>query len=122
MSKSRARSQVEAKVAKMGATELRLMAEIAQDELMTRRNIWVNDMDQRFSCKENIGMACTMHMYDPESEWNADRVVVTCFKSKSRAEASVGVARLSPQDCFDYRIGVAIAFARAVGEPVPDLF
>lgn len=122
MAKSRARSQVEAKVAKMGATELRLMAEIAQDELMTRRNIWVNDMYQRFSCKENIGMACSMRMYDPESVWNADRVVVTVFKDKNRSNASVGVARLSPQDCFDYRIGVAIAFARAMGEPVPDLF
>lgn len=122
MNVKRTKKQVEANVARMTATELRLMAEISLDELTTRRNIWVGDMYQRFSCKENVGMACSLRMFDPNSPWNADRVVVTVFKDKNRSDASVGVARLSPKDCFDYRIGVAIAFARAMGEPVPDLF
>lgn len=112
---------IKAKVTSMTPTELRLMAEFADEELTARRIDWVEKMYKRFSVKEDVGMACAVQMF-PRDTWATDRVVVTCFTSKNRSDASVGVARLSPKDCFDYRTGVAIAFARAMGEPVPDLF
>lgn len=117
----RIEKQIKAKVVCMTPTELRLMAEFAGEELTARRDNWVEQMYKRFSDKENIGMACAVQMF-AHGTWATDRVVVTCFTSKNRSNASVGVARLSPKDCFDYRTGVAIAFARAMGEPVPDLF
>jgi hypothetical protein len=112
---------IKAKVTSMTPTELRLMAEFAGEELTTRRDNWVEQMYKRFSAKEDMGMACAVQMF-ARGTWATDRVVVTCFTSKNRSNASVGVARLSPNDEFDYRTGVAIAFARAMGEPVPDLF
>jgi hypothetical protein len=112
---------IKTKVTSMTPTELRLMAEFADEELTTRRSDWVEKMYKRFSVKEDVGMACAVQMF-PRDTWATDRVVVTCFTSKNRSDASVGVSRLSPKDCFDYRTGVAIAFARAMGEPVPDLF
>lgn len=114
--------QIKAKVAFMPSTELRLMAEFAQEELTTRRNCWVEDMYRRFSAKENAGMATAIRMSDPGDSWLTDRVVVTCFKDKNRSKVSVGMARLAPHDEFDFRTGVAIAFARAMGMQVPDLF
>ena len=113
--------QIKAKIACMTPTELRLMADFASEELTIRRDNWVEKMYKRFSAKEDTGMACAVQMFARDT-WKTDRVVVTCFMSKNRSNASVGVARLSPHDCFDYRTGVAIAFARAMGEPVPDLF
>ena len=115
-------TRIEKQIAFLPHTELRLTATLALEELTTRRNNWVEKMYRRFSDKENAGMAAFFRMSDPANGWLTDRVIVNCFKDKSRSKISVGVARLAPNDEFDFRTGVAIAFARAMGEPVPDLF
>ena len=122
MANKRFEKQIKAKIAFMPSTELRLTATLAQEELTARRNDWVEKMYRRFSDKENAGMAAFFRMSDPADGWLTDRVIVNCFKDKRRSKISVGMARLAPNDEFDFRTGVAIAFARAMGEQVPDLF
>ena len=111
---------VENKVLSMSAPELRLTAHLASEELNKRRSNWVREMFQRFNQQSNTDMAYATIAYG--GDWNADRIIVNRFKDKGRSKVATGVARLSPGDNFDYNTGVAIAFARAMGEPVPDLF
>lgn len=113
---------VEKKVGSMSATELRLTAHLANEELEMRRACWVEEMYSRFSEKKDANMAFSTHTHNPKDYWVIDRVVVTCFTDKSRSKVTTGMSRVSPCDHFDYNTGVAIAFARAIGEPVPDLF
>ena len=108
-------------VSTMGATELRLTANAAQAELTSRRNSWVGEKNERFQELERSGRAVVNEVSDPADYWRNDRVVVTVL-DKSRSKASVGMARVAPGDRYDFRIGIAIAFARAMGEEVPDLF
>lgn len=115
-------SYVENKVGSMSPTELRLTANLANEELDMRRVCWVEEMYGRFSEKKDANMAFSAHAHNPKNHWIIDRVVVTCFTDKSRSKVTTGVSRVSPDDRFDYNTGVAIAFARAIGEPVPDLF
>lgn len=115
-------NRIKSKVHSMPATDLRLTAQLAGEELDMRRDRWVNKMYNRFFSMETTGMATAFRMSSPRNDWKTDRVVVNCFKDNNRSEISVGVARLAPNDKFDYYTGVAIAFARAMGESVPDLF
>lgn len=114
--------QIKKNISTLTATELRLTVAAAQDELNTRRDCWVNEMHDRFWHMNCAGKAFDTCLSNPHNYWLTDRVVVTCFKDKNRSQASVGVARLSPNDSYDRHIGIAIAFARAMGEEVPDLF
>lgn len=111
---------VEKKVGSLTNTELRLTCALAEEELDMRRSSWVREMYQRFNQQSNTDMAYATIAYG--GDWNADRIIVNRFKDKGRSKVATGVARLSPGDNFDYNTGVAIAFARAMGEPVPDLF
>ena len=120
--KSPLEDRVRNKVAFMPSPELRLMVEFAGAELTARRERWVDDMYQCFREQERKGMASAFQIPSPDDVWATDRVVVTCFTDKNRSKASVGVARLAPGDVFDFRTGAAIAFARAKGKQVPDLF
>ena len=113
---------VENKVGSMSATELRLTAHLANEELEMRRLCWVEEMYGRFSEREDRNMAFATRCYTPDNNWAIDRVIVHCFTDKSRSKVVTGMSRVSPCDFFDYNTGVAIAFARAIGEPVPDLF
>ena len=114
--------QMKKQVATSTAIQLRLLAQYAQEELDARRNRWVHDMYEQFCELENSNMATAIQVYRPDDRWTIDRVVVTYFTDKNRSKVSAGVSRLSPNDIFDYRTGVAIAFARAQGKEVPDLF
>lgn len=113
---------VEKKVGSLSNTELRLTCALAEEELDMRRSSWVHEMYQRFVKKDDANMAFATRAYNPNNRWTVDRVIVTCFTDKSRSKVSTGVSRVSPEDFFDFETGVAIAFARAIGEPVPDLF
>lgn len=113
---------VEKKIGSMSATELRLTAHLANEELDMRRECWVQEMYGRFSEQEDRNMAFATRCYTPDNNWAVDRVIVNCFTDKSRSKVATGMSRVSPCDFFDYNTGVAIAFARAIGEPVPDLF
>lgn len=113
---------VKNRVAFMSHAELRLTAEFALDELIARRERWVDDTYRRFQEQERKGMASAFQVPSPDDVWATDRVIVTCFTNKNRSKVSVGMARLTPGDVFDFRTGAAIAFARAQGKPVPDLF
>ena len=113
---------VEKKVGSLSDTELRLTCALAEEELDMRRACWVHEMYQRFVKKEDASMAFATRAYNPNNRWSVDRVIVTCFTDKSRSKVSTGVSRVFPEDFFDFETGVAIAFARAIGEPVPDLF
>ena len=108
-------------VSTMSPTELRLTANAAQAELTARRTAWVRANNERFQELERSGRAVVNEVSDPTDYWRNDRVVVTVL-GKSRINASVGMARVAPGDRYDYSIGIAIAFARAMGEEVPDLF
>lgn len=35
-------------------------------------------------------------------------------------EPLIGVAKCNPNDCYDREVGIAIAYARAIGEDIPD--
>lgn len=113
---------VEKKVGSLSDTELRLTCALTYRELDMRRSSWVHEMYQRFVKKEVANMAFATRAYNPNNRWSVDRVIVTCFTDKSRSKVSTGVSRVSPCDFFDFETGVAIAFARAIGEPIPDLF
>lgn len=115
-------NRVEKKVASMSPTELRLTCQLAERELDMRRSCWVHEMYGQFSDMERIGMAYAIRGATPDDRWAHDRIIVNCFTDKNRSKVTAGMSRLSPGDFFDYHTGVAIAFARAVGEPVPDLF
>jgi hypothetical protein len=116
--------RIKKKIGPMPTTELRLTAQLAEEELRMRRDRWVNEMYERFFNKETVGMAEAIRVYKPNDSYVVDRIIVNCFMDKSRSKVATGLSRVSPDDTsnFDYYIGVAIAFARAMGEPVPDLF
>ena len=63
MSMKKIEKQIKAKVVCMTATELRLMAEFADEELTARRSDWVEKMYKRFSANEDAGMACAVQMF-----------------------------------------------------------
>ena len=113
--------KISGNVSTMGATELRLTASVAQAELTSRRDFWVGEKNERFQKMQGFGRAVVNEISDPVEYWRDDRVVVTVL-DKSRSKASVGMARVAPGDQYDFRTGIAIAFARAMGEEVPDLF
>lgn len=113
--------KISGNVSTMGATELRLTANAAQVELTSRRNSWVKEKNERFQKMQGFGRAVVNEISDPVEYWRDDRVVVTVL-DKNRSKASVGMARVAPSDQYDFRTGIAIAFARAMGEEVPDLF
>lgn len=120
--KSSLEDRVRNKVAFMPSPELRLMVEFADAELTARRDKWVREMCEQFSRMEEANMAYVICAIDPRTKHSADRVIVNCFSDKNRSKVATGISRLSPADCFDWDTGIAIAFARAMGKQVPDLF
>lgn len=113
---------IQTKVTTLTPVELRLVAGFAQDELDKRRSSWVQTMCDRFADKEDRNMAVATRVHSPNTDWEVDRVIVNCFIDESRSKVVTGISRVHPKDYFDHFVGVAIAFARAMGEPVPDLF
>lgn len=80
--------------------------------LMSARNFWVKTMVERFRADEasnpaEIGVLGI----------NGTTIVVY---GDSVANPKIGVSKCSPDDKFNLDMGVAIAYARAVGEKVPD--
>ena len=73
----------------------------------TKANRWANKMAQKARAAANRG-ELTIEMREQ---------VTAVFVHKSR---SSGIAICSPNDSYDVGIGLAIAYCRAVGEPIPD--
>lgn len=73
----------------------------------TKANRWANKMAQKARAAANRG-ELTIEMREQ---------VTAIFVHNSRAS---GIAICSPNDSYDPDIGLAIAYCRAVGEPIPD--
>ena len=102
--------------------ELRVLAETYSNALARRREHWVSKMVNRYLRLEGAGLATSQIIADPLTGV-CDRMIVVVFNDDSRRKVKSGLACCAPDDTFDWRIGTAIAFARAMGEKVPiDLF
>ena len=102
--------------------ELRVLAETYSNALARRREHWVSKMVNRYFRLEGAGLATSQIIADPLTGV-CDRMIVVVFNDDSRRKVKSGLACCAPDDTFDWRIGTAIAFARAMGEKVPiDLF
>lgn len=102
--------------------ELRVLAEAYSNALAGRRDRWVDGMMTRYRRLECNGLAISQVISNPYSGI-CDRMIVEVFTDDSRRKVKTGLACCAPNDTFDWRIGTAIAFARAMGEKVPiDLF
>lgn len=102
--------------------ELRILAKAYSNELAGRRDRWVDGMMTRYLQLECAGLATSQIISDPLTGV-CDRVIIAVFNDDSRRKVKTGLACCAPNDTFDWRIGTAIAFARAMGEKVPiDLF
>ena len=102
--------------------EVRILTEVYSNELAGRRNRWMDEMMTRYRRLECEGLATSQVISNPYSGI-CDRMIVEVFTDDSRRKVKTGLACCAPNDTFDWRIGTAIAFARAMGEKVPiDLF
>ena len=102
--------------------ELRVLAETYSNALTDRRDRWVSGMVDRYFRLECAGLATSQVVADPLTGV-CDRMIVAVFNDDSRRKVKTGLSCCAPGDAFDWRIGTAIAFARAMGEKVPiDLF
>ena len=102
--------------------ELRVLVETYSNALACRREHWVSKMVNRYLRLEGAGLATSQIIADPLTGV-CDRMIVAVFNEDSRRKIKSGLACCAPDDTFDWRIGTAIAFARAMGEEVPiDLF
>lgn len=102
--------------------ELRVLAETYSNALTGRRDRWVDEMMTRYLRLECAGLATSQIISNPLSGV-CDRMIIAVFNDDSRRNVKTGLSCCAPDDAFDWRIGTAIAFARAMGEKVPiDLF
>ena len=102
--------------------EVRVLMEAYAGELAGRKWRWVDAMATRYRRLEGAGLATSVIVTDPLNGV-CDRMIVEVFTDESRRKVKTGLACCAPDDDFDWRIGTAIAFARAMGEKVPiDLF
>ena len=102
--------------------EVRVLMEAYAGELTGRRDRWVSEMVDRYFRLECAGRATSQVIADALTGV-CDRMIVAVFKDDSRRKVKTGLSCCAPDDAFDWRIGTAIAFARAMGEKVPiDLF
>lgn len=102
--------------------ELRVLTETYSNALTGRRDRWVSEMVDRYFRLECAGLATSQVIADALTGV-CDRMIVAVFKDDSRRKVKTGLSCCAPDDAFDWRIGTAIAFARAMGEKVPiDLF
>lgn len=102
--------------------ELRVLVETYSNALACRREHWVSKMVNRYLRLEGAGLATSQIIADPLTGV-CDRMIVAVLNNNSRRKVKTGLACCAPDDTFDWRIGTAIAFARAMGEKVPiDLF
>lgn len=102
--------------------EVRVLMEAYAGELADRRDRWVSEMVDRYLELEGTDLATSQATCTPYGA-TCDRMIVAVFSDDSRRKVKTGLACCAPDDAFDWRIGIAIAFARAMGEEVPiDLF
>ena len=102
--------------------KVRILMEVCADVLADRREQWVDEVMDRYLRLEGAGRATSQIISDPLTGV-CDRMIVAVFNDDFRRKVKTGLACCAPGDTFDWRIGTAIAFARAMGETVPiDLF
>ena len=102
--------------------EVHVLMEAYAGELACRRDRWVDEMVDRYLELEGADLATSQITCTPHAA-TCDRMIVAVFTDDSRRKIKTGLACCAPDDDFDWRIGTAIAFARAMGEAVPiDLF
>lgn len=86
--------------------------EIANNAIAKAKADWVKSMTEDFYADEkknplNIGAIGV-----------GDTIIVAYADSVD--EPLIGVAKCNPTDSYDREVGIAIAYARAIGEDVPD--
>lgn len=75
---------------------------------------WVKRMCQSMRDKNYHSSFCALYNY-----FITDDKKITCVINSQTGK--IGKARRYKEDAFDENIGIAIAYARCIGEPVPDM-
>lgn len=75
---------------------------------MAKFNDWVTEMYLKFADERMKGKCDVSHF--------SDNAITLCYDKKKN---KVGIARKHPEDIYDYRTGVAIAYARCKGYEIP---
>lgn len=88
---------------KFSAEELTKRAEKRNEE----RTAWVRDM-------------CDMYLTHPNAEYHRRENLTIVAVYSHRIGTRIGTAFPINGDTFDEETGIAVAFAKAIGEPVPD--
>ena len=86
--------------------------EIANNAIAKAKSDWVKSMTEDFYADEkknplNIGAI------------GVGNTIIVAY-ADSVDEPLIGVAKCNPTDSYDREVGIAIAYARAIGEDIPD--
>ena len=86
--------------------------EIANNAIAKAKADWVKSMTEDFYADEkknplNIGAI------------GVGNTIIVAY-ADSVDEPLIGVAKCNPTDSYDREVGIAIAYARAIGQPIPD--
>lgn len=86
--------------------------EIANNAIAKAKTDWVKSMVEDFNADEkknplNIGVV------------GVGNTIIVAY-ADNVDEPLIGVAKCNPTDNYDREVGIAIAYARAIGQPIPD--
>lgn len=86
--------------------------EIAKNAIAQAKADWVKSMTEDFYADEKKNPLCIGAV-------GVGNTIIVAY-ADNVDEPLIGVAKCNPSDRYDREIGIAIAYARAIGEDVPD--